>query len=465
MNSFFKKYKIKALIFLSIFNFLSCQPQTTFNNGKTNEYHFKFGGIEDRLITVEAIIPVNGDQLNMISRPQRFIPDINSWWDIITIEEIEDEQGNSIKIIDISNDKAKLNQRIEGSLKIKYTIDISYIDKNYPNLNTAIGKSFKEGVFIVGKPLFIFGDWELPVKVQISKPDGVKITVPWETKDSVYSDINLRNLMLSNIIISTDTIGVVDFSIDKFSYSLATFALEDKSIDLVKQTAKDISNYYVKTFPFNHDIRYVQLVYGVSGVNGGGEAYPNSSASAISKNNMKNSFLWKITVFHELFHMWNSHMLNGVAGSADMEWFQEGFTDYMTELALLKTGHIDAPTLSDFQNQSLKLLKRRLENNTENITIKNSGSDKGKNYVIVYRGGWLIANWLDKRLKEMTNDKWDIERLFQQLFIKYPPNGEFILNVDNLLKDISIINEGISQDLKSILNSTNWSTINNYINQ
>nr|WP_321232040.1 hypothetical protein [uncultured Psychroserpens sp.] len=452
-------------LILSLFLILtigsSCNSSIKKDEIKTNIYSITFGELEDRNIRVEANIFVQDGKLNMMSRPARFIPDIESWWDIIKIDNIKDEEGQLLKITNISGNSAKLNQNVNGNIKIMYTIDISYIDKNYPNLNTAIGKSFNEGLFIVGKPLFIFGDWKLKTKVKIHQPKAVKITVPWtKIDDKIYAAENLRELILSNVIISNDALRVTDMTIGKLSYSLATFELDKKSTALINQIAKDISKYYVETFPLKQKIRYVQLVYGVSGANGGGEAYPYSSASAISKNNLESSFLWRITVFHELFHMWNSHMLKGVSGSSDMEWFQEGFTDYITELTLSKTKHIDSSYLSNFQKNSLAPLIKTFENNIEKVNIKNSGIDKGKNYIIVYRGGWLIANWLELRLKQETNNIWDIERLFQHLFAKYPINGQNTLSFEAFLAEIETIDRQTAKDLEAILTKNDWLAIN-----
>ena len=454
--------KTNLLLFFLALNFFACQSQSILKENMVNKYSLKFGSLNDRSITVEASIYVEGDEIEMMSRPIRFIPDINSWWDIITVEKLEDIKGNVIKILKTSGNKAILDRRITGILKINYTVDISYVDRNYPNLNTAIGKSFKEGLFIVGKPLFIFGNWKLNTIVKIEKPQGVKITVPWKKGRNNYKAVSLRELILSNVIVSTNSIGVVDFSVGKLSYSLATFGLDKESVAMVKQIANDISKYYVNTFPLNKEIRYVQLVYGVPGRNGGGEAYPNSSASAISSNNMKTSFFWKITVFHELFHMWNSHMIKGVAGNETMEWFQEGFTDYMTEMALLKNNHIDAQILAKYQKNSLKPLQQRFENNPNKITIKNSGSNKGQNYVIVYRGGWFIANWLEKRFEKLSNKTWSIQRLFQHILEKFPLNGQQDLTVEAFLDVIAEIDKKTSQDLKIILNTIDWQTLKKY---
>ena len=449
---------------LIILSFLSCSSQVDSNDTKTNEYQMKFGDFKSRKVSIKANIYVDGQQLKMVSRPARFITDIDSWWDIIKVDKIEDAHGKSIQIKSISGDAAVLNRKVQGKIKVFYTLDFSYIDRDYPNFNTAIGKSFNEGFFIVGKPLFIFGDFNLKTTIRIDKPKESKFTVPWSKKvNNMYTSQNLREMALSNVIISNHAMEVADFSVDGLSYSLATFNMDKKSVNLIKKIAEDISKYYVNAFPVNQEVRYVQLIYGVPGTNGGGEAYPFSSTSAISKNNLEGSFSWRITVFHELFHMWNSHQLNGVSESSNMEWFKEGLTDYMTEKALAKTNHVDPLFLRSFEANNLNALKRVFKNTSKKVSIKSAGSNKGENYLVVYRGGWLISKWLDNQLKKKTNNKWTIEKLFQYLLSEYPQSGENKLTFDVFIQVIDQIDSNISSELKSLLNNTNESEINNAI--
>ena len=453
--------KNSCFLSLLLLTLISCNSNTDKPADKINQYELQFGALDERKINIKANIYLEGSTLKMVSRPERFFPDIDSWWEIIKVKKIVDNQGNTVSIERISEDTAQLSRTVNGRLELEYELDINFVDRQLPNHNTAVGKSFPEGLFIVGKPLFIFGQYDLKTKVSIKKPEKVKITVPWpEAASKSYIANNLRSFVLSNVIISNHTLGVTDFKIGKLSYSLATLGLDANNIDLIKQMANDVATYYVDTFPVDNEMRYVQLVYGISGSRGGGEAYPYSSASAISKDNPETTFIWRITVFHELFHMWNSHMLKGVAGSSDMEWFQEGFTDYMTEMVLSKTGHIDADQLTAFQNSNLIPLKNRFKSNDEALSILSSGANKGKNYVVVYRGGWLIASWMNTRLKNDTGGQWDLVRLMQHLFDNYPAGGTKALTLKTMLQDIEGIDIEIARDLEIVLNSKDWQTIN-----
>lgn len=434
-----------------------------------NYYALTFQDINSRTISVSAKIPVNGSDLYVLPHDKRFFPDIESWWDIIRIEELSDDSKDPLEIVDfVETDnynmtKAVLNREVSGMLQLSYSLDISYIDKNYPNLNTAIGKSFEDGYFIVGKPLFIFSEYRIKTKVEINNPFDLKIMIPWEKLEDDYNANSLREFAYSNIILTSEPINTADISIGNLSYSIATFSMKMESTELIKKMATDISNYYFKLFPLNKPVRYVQLIYGVAGQNSGGEAYPYSSSSAISEESMNTSTSWRITVFHELFHMWNSHRLKGVTINRNMEWVTEGFTEFMTEMALYENGHLSEKQLAILRESRLLRLKNSFSRKNGTVSILTSGENKGPNYFIVYEGGWFIANWLNNEFTQKTGNKWDFKRFLAHLFIKYPEDGDIELTLEAFLSEVGAIDEETERNLRIILNSTEWTSLKDFI--
>lgn len=467
MNKFILYFIISA-------SFLWCESspneKTNVQDGKEiNSYHITFNGLKSRSISVVAQIPVNESEFYILPHDKRFLPDIESWWDVITIKSMSDDSKEPLEIIEFikTNEfnitKAKLSREVVGTLELNYTIDISYIDKNYPNLNTAIGKSFGMDYFLVAKPLFIFSNFRSETKVTISNPAGLKITLPWKKKGESYIANSLREFAYSNIIITAGLVNTTDIVVGNLSYSIASFFNKKESAKLIKEIAIDISNYYVDLFPLNKPVRYVQLVYGVPGQGSGGEAYPYSSASAFSEESMNTSIFWKITVFHELFHMWNSHRLNGVTENRKMEWLTEGFTEFMTEMALHKNGHLSENQLVTLRESRLSRLKNTMIRKNDKVSILNSGENKGPNYNIVYEGGWLIANWLNNEFKQKTINQWNFERFLAHLFDKYPEDGNLKLTVEAFLSEVGEINKETEKKLIILLNTADWESVKEFI--
>lgn len=436
---------------------------------EVNAYHITFNGLNSRSISVKARIQVDENEFYILPHDKRFLPVIESWWDVITIESMSDDSKDPLEIIEFIKTKefnitkAQLNREVVGTLELTYTVDISYIDKNYPNLNTAIGKSFGIDYFVVAKPLFIFSNYRSETKVTISHPAGLKITVPWKKQDESYISNSLREFAYSNIILTSGPMKTTDIVVSNLSYSIASFLNNQESAKLIKEMAIDISNYYVDLFPLDKPVRYVQLIYSVPGRDSGGEAYPYSSTCAFSEESMNTSISWKITVFHELFHMWNSHRLNGVTQNRKMEWLTEGFTEFMTEKALHKNGHINENQLTSLHEARLLRLKNTMIRKNGKVSILNSGEDKGPNYNIVYEGGWLIANWLNNEFKQKTINQWDFERFLAYLFDKYPEDGDLTLTVEAFLSEVGAINKETEKKLIILLNASDWESVKKFI--
>jgi hypothetical protein len=421
-----------------------------------NEYHVVFGGLDDRSVEVTAKLTVNGDKLGVEYFPGRFFPGVGSWWELITVGEISAEDGLPIEIVGFSGRQATLSRVVNGSVEIDYSVDMSYIDETLPNSNTAIGRSFEDGLFIVARPLFIYGNRQLNTEVHVSKPDELEFTVPWRGGNGTYSGDNVGEFAASTVALSVEAVGARNISVGRLSYGFLLFDLTEESTAHMMGVAEDVTRYYVDTFPLTRDVKYVQLVYGTAS-NMGGEAFPSSSASAILESTVSGGG-WGRTVFHELFHMWNSHSLNGVSTAQDLEWFKEGFTVYMTELALSRTGHMTPRQLTGLRNSHARNITTAFERNNEGVSILRSGFNKSQNSAFVYRGGWMVADWLDRRLTEKTGGEWSLERFFQMLFRDYGLDGS-VLTLQSLFARVADIDEGIAADFETIITSTDWQTV------
>ena len=449
------KFALKALavLLLSAIQPHSAYSQTT----EVNEYQLVFGGLGDRTVQVTADLAISGNILVMNEVPSRFLPGVNSWWEMVTVDRIVSADGEQIRVVSYDGDRARLDRRVGGRVEITYTVDFSFIDRKLPNSNTAVGRSFDDGLFIVGKPLFVYAKPRLKALVRVSQPDGLQITVPWDREGDFYVGESIFDLTLANVVFSKQGTGAEDIEVGRLSYGLAAFDLTEESKAIIRQVAGDVADYFVTTFPLKQDARYVQLVYGVPGPNTGGEAYASSSASSMVEAQIQSS-VWRSTLAHELFHRWNSHNIKGVTRSSDLEWLKEGFTVFMAERALLSTGHMSAQQFDSIQHRHRSRLASTFETSANPPSIVRSGFNKAQNGNIVYLGGWLAASWLDRRLIEETNGEWQLERFFQTLFRDYGEDGA-TMSVQALLDEVAEINEGVAEEFETIIRSNDWQVV------
>lgn len=103
-------------------------PVSVIDDNGVNEYRLKFGVLDDRSISVTANVKVKGDKLYMIPRSAKFIPDIKSWFELITVQKMEDDKNEPIEIISFTESKANLNRKVLGTLKTEYTLDLILIE-------------------------------------------------------------------------------------------------------------------------------------------------------------------------------------------------------------------------------------------------------------------------------------------------------------------------------------------------
>lgn len=229
-------------------------------------------------------------------------------------------------------------------------------------------------------------------------------------------------------------------------YRLIAFGLEPEVQSILSQTMTTISKYYLGYYPLPSASRYVQFVYPAKYM--GGEAYPTSSVSAVVSEKIKEG-QWKLTLAHELFHVWNPFLIPG-AETEEMEWFKEGFTNYLSERALLETSEIEEATWKSHVLAHYSNYLEGLEAAPETVTVATSGTDKDEYGALVYDGGRAIAAWLDRELIRTSGGETDLRALIVKL-INTANTGKTILNVKSFLEAVAVTDSDISEDLKTYL--------------
>jgi predicted metalloprotease with PDZ domain len=138
----------------------------------------------------------------------------------------------------------------------------------------------------------------------------------------------------------------------------------------------------------------------------GGESYRRSFALSLdSLPDPKTRATWGDLVAHEMFHLWNGWMLRG-ADYTSTQWFQEGFTEYSANLAVARSGLVDADWFRATLAQHI-LTSRRLLTSLEDI-----GTHKGPP---LYSAGALVAFEWDVRIRDATHGRRDLGDFFRAL--------------------------------------------------
>ena len=426
---------------------------------RADEYVLTFGDLEDRQVQVTANLWLDGDELQTDGEGIWFIPGLDSWWKNITINDLSASDGKPICVTKFDRTTAHLDRRVNGQVTVHYTVDISYIDKSLPNANTAAGASFDDGLFIVGKPLFVQANPRLPASVRINKPEHLVFSAPWPLEDGVYLAENGFRLTYTNLVLSRHQ--PVNIRTGNLAYSVVTLGLSDQTTEIINRFARDAAAYYLETFPLGRTATYMQVA--ISQPNplyGGGEAYLASSTSSVNEQDME-ELVWRAVFAHELFHMWNSHSLN-MPQASDMEWFKEGVTEFITDTALMATGEMNSPQLEARRLATFEKFAEAFQEKKTPVSIAGGGANKGPNYNIVYKGGWTAAIWLDRSLIRETGGQWNMVEFMKLILREYGPDRR-TLNLSALMGEIAKIDPKIGDAFRTIITSTDWNTIHDLL--
>lgn len=144
---------------------------------------------------------------------------------------------------------------------------------------------------------------------------------------------------------------------------------------------------------------------------------------------------------HEYFHLWNVKrirparlMRSDLSGEAytTLLWAFEGITSYYDDLALVRSGVIDAPSYLELLAQAITRLRRSFGRHRQSVAessfyawTKFYKQDENAPNAIVsyYTKGALVALGLDATLRELTADRLCLDDLMRTLWERFGRTG------------------------------------------
>lgn len=132
-------------------------------------------------------------------------------------------------------------------------------------------------------------------------------------------------------------------------------------------------------------------------VSDGGAFYDSFSLRIATPLSEADTISWSHTLGHEVMHLWNHLGRAEGANVPELEWVNEGFTDYLTVKLMSQAGFL-SPEMAE---QRIANILRRYNISgalQPGVTLEASGRDKGSNWHIIYGGGGLAALLLDAEM-------------------------------------------------------------------
>lgn len=405
--------------------------QTDMNTAELASYRIRFE--QDRPLTahVMAQIPVYGGELQMSSFGAWTIKD--GWGTYIADLHAVDANGQTLPAARVGRNRWRLPETVsDGIVSMSYTVDFSHATLSEWPDGVRTTASYFDGValYTTARPLLIYGKTDMPVQISFELPAGRRVSAPWEgdgTVASPYRGADLETTANNALVIGRHD----EMMFDAGPFVVTAVALDGRkaSAELIAPVVKTHLAYYADLFGHTKTEPYLITLFKDKWDSG--EAFRNSfTMVGPEAPDAQNKVIWGSRVGHELFHAWNGQRIMPADWSLS-QWFQEGFTEYMSNLSSLRNRVItEGQFLTKMQTHISHYLLFRNGAPFEKVSLVEAGRNKSVNNVALYDGGWVIAFCLDTVIRERTDHEKSMADLMRALNDRFGKTGDKYSNED-----------------------------------
>jgi len=313
----------------------------------------------------------------------------------------QDSQGQDIAIAYVGDGEWKAAQ---GAARIHYNLLADHDEIEWPYGADEVGHPFGGGFYFAGTAFFV-SPWSdapaCPVDVQFHGPKNWALTAPWaggglHGKADSIADLQDNGFAIGPFETVTQKVGALSIT------SVFDPRLAKDVRPFVGNVLDDLLPAYAEYFNGQPAADYSTFHFG----------YSSSDGSAFARSftvqyewplNMTERPMWAHVLAHETMHLWT-----GAVKRADheIEWFLEGFTDYLTVKHLYREGYLDDEGL---RHQLAGFVTRHQlgKRMSQGVSLRDAGLNKGQNWFLIYGSGALIALILDAELSTAEPGAFD----------------------------------------------------------
>ena len=411
-------------------------------------YRLKISKDNIRVVEVESEMTIQEPYLEM--NRWGIPPEIEKGWaKFVDVKSILDDTGKPINYT--WNDVLKrwdLKTSKNSKIKIKYHVRLEHDNYNWDAAGGIDGRPTvwnEDTLFWVTKALFIYcyGD-DSPKKARISfdVPKNWKISTAWtKVADQEFVVENIDVLDNNLLVIGNQVEEII--KVDNMSIFLVTPKNFAHQMGLLNATMKEILPIYKSVFSELPKTNY--LICASENEVEDGEAYNNSFHQMFKDKDLDyRKIVWANVFAHEMFHYWT-----GVIYNKDYEgnyWFSEGFTDYYSSLALIRSNIVseqDYLKKLAFQFSRFHSSQRLMRNR---VSLVKAGEEKINNWHLIYGGGATMAFILDVEIRSRTNGVKTLDDFMKELYFKFGKRHKPF----NIKDQIDVLNNLTNSDFNPI---------------
>ncbi|RYY66099.1 MAG: hypothetical protein EOO13_16265, partial [Chitinophagaceae bacterium] len=347
---------------------------------QNQQYTFFASGTS--VVKLEAILHLKNNILKMPLRGSSTeLP--NGTADLIKDLSITDSKGNKINYEPVQKGRWKLS-RHASPLTISYTVALDHQKYNWDNYGGIDAVSYvnTDGIFGTGYSFFIVPDsMNATCNIQFEMPAGWKAATPWQQIGAAaFKTKNTDDLLNNCFFVGTHLQKTL--KVGSFEVLMAVGGQLKPKAALFEQVLSASIQQYWKIFKRAEIKKYLVVLN--EGNMTDGDAFNNSFDQLIKGEVNKDGMIsWGNILAHETFHLWNGISMYS---NEQLEWFKEGFTEYMSVKTLRKNGLInDALLLKKLESfHSRYWLASNIT--SRDVTLKDAGDNKSSNVFLLYGG-------------------------------------------------------------------------------
>jgi len=397
----------------------SCSSQTKKQLPATSAVPYYLVNVSEddiRVVNVEAILPLVKDTIRMSQSDFQPLP--NGFAEFVGDLTATDSKGTPVKLLSVGKGIWKVDAPMPATIRLKYFVSIKHESVRWA-VSSAFARAYAvdNTLFFAGRAIFIAaaGQDDSKITVQYDIPNGWDVATPYDELkggDDIFQAKNLSELWRNGNFIGK--FDKEEISAGKLQVTLVGTPNMKEGLSLFKSALAKIVNTYTSEMGGAPEGKLV-IMGAVAPLQQGGEAFNHSISVMFNQPpTMANKSFWGYLLAHEIFHLWDGGALYP-NNQPEVEWFVEGFTEYMSKLAQYRTGFISEDEFLRQANQGMESYRR----NAGSIAMTTAGQNKGENYSFIYDGGFSIALALDIRTRQATHNQESVIDILRAMYDKF----------------------------------------------
>ena len=410
-------------------------------------YQLSISASNPELVKVEAALTMNHRTLTMMMGG---IPSeiAGGWTSFVTIKHIRTRSGDDVTFdYEASSGNWHLPADTESEVIVEYQVRLDHHQYDWSSVGGNDARpSLLPGpnVLWITKGLFILpAGSDLSVRsaesilVSFILPEHWKVSTAWlpsPTSDRSFQVSGFASLCNNLVMIGDHHQASTKF--DKMSINWAVVPELGHRMDLFQHTLASVLPVYREIFGELPETNY--LICATPNAFEDGEAFQNSFHQMFLDEHLEQrKIVWANVLAHEMFHYWNGTYFLRASDPQAQSWFSEGFTEYYSNLALIRAGVVStAEFYQKLAFQFSRYFNARFLNG-DRISLVQAGYQKNKYWSLLYGGGATTAFVLDVWLRS-SHQGVSLDQVMHELYQNIGKKG-VLVDQSHLLQALEVV--------------------------